>query len=625
MAIIRPTANQTKVYKRAQAAGERELDRSLTAAVRKAETGGGAPAQQSGALRQRAGQQTAQTAQTAVTPAQMKDYLAFGNPSEGFKAGMSPEDQAAWRAIGAKYAAGDASWNRDTDGFREKGNWGSYYDADGNINGWLYAADGLGGYAPVFGGKVGESGYRAGTVFYAPDGNAYTMGADGSLTKSGSVTWAGYGEYIGPTAGYHGDGGSFWSTDEDGNYRKYGYADAPDEVLEREGYFRRGDAVIPISEQYRNLRETGNGESAPALPARAADTSETGALPGGGSGSKSRGDAASPSQKTPGADTDPAGLYQAYLQRYDRENAPAWAGSDYERRRDEALESAREMRWEPEYLSRRDAALEAAGQPWEGGDYERRRDAALQRAEDLRWDYDPDADPVWQAYQKQYRREGRRAAQEALGQYAAMTGGVPSSYAVTAASQAGDYYASRLSDKLPEVYGDAYDRYLRDYQRQLDLSDRYAQLDKTEYDRWADRQDRSLQSADRYEDYDKTDYARYLDRYDRALDAADRYDDYGEAEYGRYRDRLDQWNRDRAFRYELGRDAVEDARYADETAYDRDYRARRDALSDERYEREQAQKLREYADSQAWKQTEWQQYLREYTRQLLEEERRRQG
>lgn len=74
--------------------------------------------------------------------------------------------------------------------------------------------------------------------------------------------------------------------------------------------------------------------------------------------------------------------------------------------------------------------------------------------------YDLENDPVYQAYQKQYAREGQRAAQDTLGNMAAMTGGIPSSYAATAASQAGDYYASQMADKVPELYQQAYSKYL---------------------------------------------------------------------------------------------------------------------------------------------------------------------
>ncbi len=586
--------------------------------------------------------------QKADAPAKMQQYRAYGRPAAGFKSGMSQEDQAAWEAIGAKYSAGDGSWNKDTNAFREDGNWSSYTDADGKINGWLYAADGIGGYAPVFGGKVGESGYQPGTVFYAPDGSAYTMGADGSLRLSGSVTWARYGEYTGPRdAGLHG-------TFKSSNGQTYDYDTASDETLRAHGYYRGNDGLVRIA---------GSGSPVSASLTAGLVTPEQGAAP-----EKSQspgGSPAAPRQETPAPGPVPASRAQGY----DYGAAPEWRGTAYELQRDEALNNARSMGWNgSEYEEMRDRALENALRPWEGTPYEQRRDEALAaageawqgsaygdrrdlslaRAENLRWDYDPDADPVWQAYQKQYRREGERAARGTLGEYAARTGGIPSSYAVTAASQAGDRYAAGLSDRLPQLYGDAYDRYLREYQRQMDLSDRYASYDDAAYSRWADRQgqsleladrydaygredygryqdasDRQLSAADRYQDYDRTAYSRYLDRYEQQLDATDRLDSYSAREYDRYRDRLAQWNADRDFRYGLERDAVNDARYEDELAYERawneeeraysrDYRARRDAVLDSRADREWAQELTEYADSHSWKQSDWEQYMEEY-------------
>ena len=484
---------------------------------------------------------------------QSRDYLIFGNPAEGFKSGMSAEDQASWNAIGQKYAAGDTSWNRDTNQFREDGNWSSFYDDNGNINGWLYAGDGLGGYAPAFGGKIGESGYKAGTVFYSPDGKAYTMGADGTLTQSGNVEWAKYGSYVGPKAGYQDS--PFWAL-EDGQYKRYTNQTAPDDVLEAQGYYRdSGGLVMPINDQYRISQAVKNGEITPeqAAMAQAMRNGNPGNMPSAPGNMPSntptgqRGSAeytdrvtTQPTNPTPTqpTNTQPVqtqpttpNIYQQYMDQWDYPEAPQWEGSEYQQKRDDALK----------------------------------------RAEDMRWNYDPNTDPVWQALQKQYRREGDRATQEAMAQAAMRTGGLANSYAATAASQAGDYYAAQLSDRLPQLYQDAYNRYLQEFQRQMGISDQYQGFD--------------------------------------------------DREYSRFGDRLQQYNTDRNFDYGRYRDAVGDVRYDDETQYSRNYQAQRDAILDNRADREWAQQLREYADAQNWKATEWQQYLREYGDQLSEKER----
>lgn len=76
--------------------------------------------------------------------------------------------------------------------------------------------------------------------------------------------------------------------------------------------------------------------------------------------------------------------------------------------------------------------------------------------------YDTASDPLYQAYKKQYLREGQRAAEDALGSAAAASGGMVSSYAATAAAQTGGYYAAQLADKVPELYNSAYNRHTED-------------------------------------------------------------------------------------------------------------------------------------------------------------------
>jgi len=80
--------------------------------------------------------------------------------------------------------------------------------------------------------------------------------------------------------------------------------------------------------------------------------------------------------------------------------------------------------------------------------------------------YDASQDPLYSQYRKQYIREGKRAAEDTMGNAAAMSGGIPSSYAVTAAGQAQNYYNSQLTDKIPELYQIAYNKYLNDFQMQ---------------------------------------------------------------------------------------------------------------------------------------------------------------
>lgn len=144
---------------------------------------------------------------------------------------------------------------------------------------------------------------------------------------------------------------------------------------------------------------------------------------------------------------------------------------------------------------------------YQGGAFEEKQSGILKGLENAGFSYDKDSDPAWSAYAKEYRREGARAAEDALGKAAAATGGVPSSYAVTAAAQAENAYAGKLADKLPALAGEAYDRWQGDYERARKLADSYGALASREYSHYRD--ERADYEADR-----KFDYAAWLDAFE---------------------------------------------------------------------------------------------------------------
>jgi len=130
-------------------------------------------------------------------------------------------------------------------------------------------------------------------------------------------------------------------------------------------------------------------------------------------------------------------------------------------------------------------------------------DAVLSHG-DFAWS--KETDPTWGSYKKGYLREGDRATANALAQASAASGGRPSSYAVGAATQAGDYYATKLNDIIPTLYQQAYERYLQDYQRKLsDLSAVNGQ-EQLDYRRYLD--ELGQYNADRSQAYNE-----YLNEY----------------------------------------------------------------------------------------------------------------
>ena len=157
--------------------------------------------------------------------------------------------------------------------------------------------------------------------------------------------------------------------------------------------------------------------------------------------------------------------------------------------------------------------------------------------EDFSWSRE--TDPQWSSYKKSYLREGDRATANALAKASAASGGRPSSYAVNAATQAGDYYATKLSDVIPTLYQQAYERYLDEYnmklkdlnavnqQEQLDYAkylDRLGQFNTDRgfaYQNYADDYDRLRSQLADVQGQDQIDYARYLDEASRQQTAQD--------------------------------------------------------------------------------------------------------
>lgn len=98
-----------------------------------------------------------------------------------------------------------------------------------------------------------------------------------------------------------------------------------------------------------------------------------------------------------------------------------------------------------------------------------------------KFSYNPDEDPVYLAYREKYLTEGNRASKEAMANYSTLTGGYANSSAVTAGALANQYYAQQLSNKIPELAQDAYQRYNDEYDTELDLADRIISAYNTAY------------------------------------------------------------------------------------------------------------------------------------------------
>ena len=197
---------------------------------------------------------------------------------------------------------------------------------------------------------------------------------------------------------------------------------------------------------------------------------------------------------------------------------------------------------------------------------EDRADLLAQLKNPGEFSYDYSADPVYGAYAKQYRREGDRAAANALAQTSAATGGMPSSYAVSAAAQAGNYYGSQLADKIPQLYSEAYDRWLDQFTLKQHALSALQGETQNDYDRYLG--DLSQYNTDR-----NLAYQQYQDEYSRLIDAMNAASTREQIDYAKYLDELGQYNTDRDFAYNQRMDELEAQLSRDQTTYDRAWQA----------------------------------------------------
>lgn len=136
--------------------------------------------------------------------------------------------------------------------------------------------------------------------------------------------------------------------------------------------------------------------------------------------------------------------------------------------------------------------------------------------------YDVNSDALYNQYKDRYVNLGQQAMMDTMGQAAALTGGYGNSNAQMVGQQAYQGYLQGLTDKIPELYQMAYNRY---NQQGQDLYQKYGLLNTQEQaalDRW------------------NADYNRWLAERDWM---AGRYDTERGYDYGQYRDTVadQQW------------------------------------------------------------------------------------
>ena len=212
------------------------------------------------------------------------------------------------------------------------------------------------------------------------------------------------------------------------------------------------------------------------------------------------------------------------------------------------------------YAPKIDETLDKIGsfKPFEYGSapsYENRFQQKQQELLDAALSRDPfswskETDPQYSSYKKTYLREGERATADALAKASAASGGRPSSFAVNAATQAGDYYATKLSDVIPTLYQQAYERYLKDYQMKLSDLNAVNQQEQLDYAKYLDRLNQF--NTDRTFDYNN-----YLGEYGRLQDYLGGLQGQDQTTYNRYLDVLDREREKQQAAQELSRAQID--------------------------------------------------------------------
>lgn len=122
--------------------------------------------------------------------------------------------------------------------------------------------------------------------------------------------------------------------------------------------------------------------------------------------------------------------------------------------------------------------------------------------------YDVNGDALYQQYKDQYINQGKMAMMDTMGQAAAMTGGYGNSYAQSVGQQAYQGYLQQLTDKIPELYSLALDKYNSEGEELYNQYSLYSDQFNTEYG----------QHRDAVADY-QTDRNYLADRVDSSLNA----------------------------------------------------------------------------------------------------------
>ena len=137
--------------------------------------------------------------------------------------------------------------------------------------------------------------------------------------------------------------------------------------------------------------------------------------------------------------------------------------------------------------------------------------------------YDPKTDPAAQAARKTAAMNAKTVSRDVLGQHAGMTGGVPSTAAVSAAAQAGNQELAKGADRVAELERLSFQNYQTEGQNMMNA---YAMMQQQEGDAWNRQMQEQQWQYQKEQDQKAAADAEYQKKLAMAQLAA-QYGDYG--------------------------------------------------------------------------------------------------
>lgn len=208
--------------------------------------------------------------------------------------------------------------------------------------------------------------------------------------------------------------------------------------------------------------------------------------------------------------------------------------------------------------------------------------------------YNQNNDPAFKAYAEQYLKLGDRAMQDTIGQGAANTGGIASSYAMSAGAQAKSGYNQQLMGVIPELMDAAYNRYQGEFSMDNQALGSLQGLEDSNYGKYTDNRDFTWGQYETGLGQYNQDRGYNLDVYGNELSQYNNERDFGFSQYTDERDFAYQQKQD-AISNSIARQKQEDDVYTLPEDFKPSYGAKDKLMNIRFYESEMRRKDPNYS------------------------------